>query len=216
MSGRKLINESTIRDAAASVENSITVPRDAIVTPLARDMARDRGITIVVGEFAGTLTGPVHPSVEKVVAMGSDHGGFDFKEEIKSWLSEQGWKVVDVGTDSVRSCDYPDFAYAVGRMVADGRAGFGIMIDGAGMGSAIVCNKIPGIRAAAAHSEFTAWNARAHNNANVLTLGSRALGIESCKRIAATFLGTDFEGGRHERRVRKLQDVEDRFSRKPG
>ena len=213
MAGRKLINETFILDAVAAGDTSITIPKDAILTPLARDTARERGISIVVGEFAGSLIGPIHPSVEKVVVIGSDHGGFEFKGILSEYLSEMGWKIVDVGTDSERSCDYPDFAYAVGRMVADGRAGLGIMIDGAGIGSAIVCNKIPGVRAASAYNEFTAWNARAHNNANVVTLGSRSLGIETCKRIVQTFVESEFEGGRHERRVRKLQDVESRFSR---
>jgi len=215
MAGKKLINDAAIRDAAAAGDTTVVVPRDAIVTPLARDTARERGITIVVGELAGTLTGPVPAAVENVVAIGSDHGGFEFKEVLKTWLSEKGWKVVDVGTESPRSCDYPDFAYAVARIVSDERAGYGIMIDGAGIGSAIVCNKVPGIRAASAYNEFTAWNARAHNNVNVLTLGSRSLGIEVCKRVVSTFLDTSFEGGRHERRVRKMQDVEDRFSRQP-
>ena len=85
------------------------------------------------------------------------------------------------------------------------------MIDGAGLGSAMVCNKVPGIRAACCYNEFTAWNARAHNDAQVLTLGSRTLGIEVCKRIVDTFLGTDYEGGRHTRRVDKITDVEARF-----
>lgn len=98
-------------------------------------------------------------------------------------------------------------------MVADGRAEVGIMIDGAGIGSSMVCNKVPGIRAACAYNEFTAWNARAHNNANVLTLGSRTLGIEVVKRIVTTFLETAFEGGRHAKRVDKMTDIETRFSK---
>ena len=214
MAGKKLITEALVLDAVAAGETSITIPPGAILTPLARDTARERGISVVVGDTAGQATGAAHPSIERVIAVGSDHGGFAFKQELVPFLAASGWKVVDVGTDSVRSCDYPDFAYAVGRMVADGRAGAGLMIDGAGMGSAIVCNKIPGVRAACAYNEFTAWNARAHNNANVLALGSRSLGIETCKRILTTFLETAFEGGRHERRVLKLQDVEDRFSRR--
>ncbi len=216
MAGKKLINEAFILDAAATGETSVTVPRDAILTPLARDTARERGITVLFGETAGKPTGETPAAVARVVCIGSDHGGFEYKEALVPLLSELGWKVVDVGTDSARSCDYPDYAYAVGKMVAEGRAGIGIMIDGAGIGSSIVCNKIPGIRASCSYNEFTAWNARAHNNANVLTLGSRTLGIEVCKRVVKTFLETAYEGGRHDRRVRKMQDVEDRFTRKPG
>jgi len=99
-------------------------------------------------------------------------------------------------------------------MVAEGRAGRGIMIDGVGVGSAIVCNKVPGIRAACAYNEFAAWNARAHNDCNVLTLGSRSMGVEVVRRIVKVFLESEFEGGRHARRVDKMTDIEERFSRR--
>src|SRR5690606_14888864 len=117
------------------------------------------------------------------IVIGSDHGGLALKRELEPMLRSLGWSVTDVGTNSEASCDYPDFAYAVARAVASGVGSFGLMIDGAGPGSAIVCNKVPGIRAVAAASEFVAWNARAHNDSNVLTLGSRVTGIEVCKRI---------------------------------
>ncbi len=212
MPGKKLITETFILDAARTGETSVTVPTNSIVTPLARDAARDRGITILFGDQTeGPTSGPPEAAA-RVVCLGSDHGGYDYKQELVSFLSDSGWKIVDVGTDSTRSVDYPDFAYMVAKMVSEGRAAFGIMIDGAGIGSSIVCNKVPGIRAACAYSEFTAWNARAHNNANVLTLGSRSLGIEVCKRVASTFLDTGYEGGRHDRRVRKMTDVELKFT----
>ncbi|GMQ82313.1 MAG: hypothetical protein BMS9Abin05_1761 [Rhodothermia bacterium] len=213
MAGKKLINEAFILDAAATGETSITVPRDAILSPLARDTARERGITILFGDVPSSLATTTPAAAAHVIAIGSDHSGFHYKESLTPFLKELDWKVVDVGTDSHRSCDYPDFAYAVGKMVAEGRAGVGLMIDGVGVGSAIVCNKIRGVRAACAYNEFASWNARAHNNANVLTLGSRSMGIEVCKRIISTFLETDYEGGRHERRLRKIQDVEDRYSK---
>ena len=135
------------------------------------------------------------------------------KSDLISFLQEKGRIVLDLGTDSTKSCDYQDFAYAVSRTVVEGKAGIGIMIDGVGVGSSMVCNKVPGIRAACAYNEFAAWNARAHNNANILTLGSRSMGIEVVKRIVTTFLETDFEGGRHAKRVQKITDVESRFSR---
>lgn len=213
MAGKKLINEAFILDAVATGETSLTVPRDAILSPLARDTARERGITILFGDVPSSVASSAPASAARVIAIGSDHGGFDYKETLIPFLKDLDWKVVDVGTDSHRSCDYPDFAYAVGKMVAEGRAGTGLMIDGVGVGSAIVCNKIRGVRAACACNEFAAWSARAHNNANVLTLGSRSMGIEVCKRIISTFLETEYEGGRHERRVRKMQDVEDRYSK---
>jgi ribose 5-phosphate isomerase B len=212
MAGRKLISESIIVDAVRAGRTTVTVPRGAILTPLARDTARDQGITIIVGKTTEkTLTDSAR-APGSLLCIGSDHGGYDYKSDLIDFTRDLGWRVIDVGTDGPRSCDYPDFAYAVARMVADGRASLGIMLDGAGIGSAIVCNKVPGIRAACAYNEFTAWNARAHNNSNILTLGSKTLGIEVCKRIVQTFLVTKFEGGRHERRVSKMMDVETRFA----
>lgn len=213
MAKRALIHESDILAAARRGERSFPVPPGALVTPLARDAARDRGILLAPASAPPSSADSPHeppggaPAL-RVVALGSDHGGFALKQELTAFVRSLGWAVEDVGTDSEASCDYPDFAYAVARSVAIGRAGFGIMIDGAGIGSAMVCNKVPGIRAACAYNEFTAWNARAHNDAQVLTLGSRTLGVEVCKSIVRKFLETPFEGGRHAARVAKIRDVE--------
>jgi ribose 5-phosphate isomerase B len=212
MSGRKVITESQIRDAKRDGKTTVIAPVGALVTPLAKDVANAWGISIQFGEFSNVPNSPKPTS--SLICVGSDHGGYELKTELLSFLSSTGKNVVDLGTDSPKSCDYPDFAYGVARMVADGRAGAGIMIDGVGVGSSIVCNKVPGIRAACAYNEFAAWNARAHNNANVLTLGSRSMGIEVVKRIVNVFLTTEFEGGRHEKRVQKILDIEDRFARK--
>ena len=212
MAGRELINESKIQDAVRAGRDSIVVSEKAVITPLARDEAKKHGIRLERGSPSSSQSLTL-PSAQKVVVIGSDHGGFEYKAALLEHVKASGFTIIDIGTDSPRSCDYPDFAYAVSRMVADGRAGFGIMIDGAGIGSSIVCNKVPGIRAACAYNEFTAWNARAHNNANILTLGSRTLGIEVCKRILDVFLSTAYEGGRHELRVAKLIDIEQKFSR---
>lgn len=215
MPGKQVVTESTVRAAVRAGRTSITVPPGSIVTPLARDIARDNEIVI---EFSDRDTDSVpvdpaeRPPRSEVIALGSDHGGFELKQELIRHLSDAGRKVVDVGTDAPQPCDYPDFAFAVARMVASGRAGLGIMVDGAGLGSSMVCNKVPGVRAACAYNEFTAWNARAHNDANVLTLGSRTLGIEVVKRIVDTFLSSEFEGGRHARRVNKISDVERTFA----
>lgn len=207
MGSRYVLTESQVREAHRSGHKEIALPPDAVVTPLARDTARQLGITIATQSPDSVASG--RPSKRTaIVAIGSDHGGFDLKQELIPFLIDLGFRTRDVGTDSAKSCDYPDFAYAVARTVASGEAAVGIMIDGAGIGSAIVCNKVKGVRAACAYNEFTAWNARAHNNANVLTLGSRTLGIEVCKAIVAKFLSTDFEGGRHSRRVDKIGDVE--------
>ena len=217
MGGRKVITEKHIQDAVRAGESIVLAPSGALVTPLARDSARAAGVQISSGS---AKQGPLSPTTQgpnpngNVVCIGSDHGGFDLKRELIEYLKSGGKTVVDLGTDSTKSCDYPDFAYAVARTVLDGKAGLGIMIDGVGVGSSIVCNKVPGIRAACAYNEFAAWNARAHNDANVLTLGSRSMGIEVVKRIVDVFLTTEFEGGRHAKRVQKISDLEERFSRR--
>lgn len=212
MGGRNLISERQVRDAKAEGRQILTIPEGAIVTPLAADTARSLGITLQRATHHVPDRGP-EPDGPIVIAIGSDHGGYDLKEAVKKKLEAAGQRVIDVGTDSPKACDYPDFAYAVAAMVAGGKATHGIMIDGVGVGSAIACNKVPGVRAACGYNEFAAWNARAHNNANVLTLGSRAMGSEVVHRIVAVFLETDFEGGRHEKRVGKVIDIENRFMR---
>jgi ribose 5-phosphate isomerase B len=217
MPGKRVISERAVLDADARGERTVVVPRDAIITPLAADTAREKGVafaTELPAEHAPTpavaIPNKAHPIA---LLIGSDHGGFGLKSVLVAHLRAKGHTVFDVGTTSEESCDYPDFAYAVAKGVIEGHGSLGIMIDGAGIGSAMVCNKVPGIRAACAYNEFTAWNARAHNNANVLTLGSRTLGEEVCKRIVDVFLATAYEGGRHGRRVEKMTDIEQRFSR---
>lgn len=212
MGGRKVITERHVTEAIRENKSTIVAPEKALITPLARDAARASGISIVCGESSAETS--ISKPANDMICIGSDHGGYDMKSELISMLKSSGKNVIDLGTDSPKSCDYPDYAYAVARMVADGRAGTGIMIDGVGVGSAMVCCKVPGVRAACAYNEFAAFNARAHNNANVLTLGSRTMGIEVVKRIVDVFLTTDFEGGRHAKRVQKIMDIEERFSRK--
>ncbi len=128
-------------------------------------------------------------------------------------LAEKQYRVIDVGTATEESCDYPDFALLVGDAVRSGRARFGVMLDGVGSASAVVLNKLPSIRAACCYNEFSARIARAHGDANVLTLGAKALGIESLKSIVAAFLDTHFEGGRHLARLQKIADLEQQLSR---
>ena len=135
------------------------------------------------------------------VAIGADHGGFALKRELISLLRELGYEPEDCGTYSTASCDYPDFAIAVGRMVRSGFCSLGIMIDGAGIGSAMALNKMAGIRAATVHSEATAGNSREHNDANVLVLGSMQMHAGHARRITRIWLDTDHAGGRHARRV---------------
>ena len=144
------------------------------------------------------------------VALGSDHGGFEAKEFIKKYLQTLGYTVVDVGTGSRESVDYPDLALKVARKVASGDCDRGIMIDGAGIGSCMVCNKVKGIRAAMCYDQKTAVNSREHNNANVLAVGGRILDRKRALEIVRAFLETPFAGDRHQRRIDKITNLEKR------
>lgn len=155
---------------------------------------------------------PVTTSVDSV-AIGSDHGGFALKETLKRYLTEElGYRVKDVGTNSDASCDYPDYATRVAEAVARGECSRGIMIDGAGIGSSMAANKVAGVLAACCHNVATVVNSREHNNANVLTLGSGVVGRGLARQMVRTWLATDFGGGRHERRVAKIFDLEKRWT----
>jgi ribose 5-phosphate isomerase B len=142
------------------------------------------------------------------IAIGSDHAGFELKEKIKSELERQGFHLTDAGTSSTDSVDYPDFARAVGESVASGQAERGILVCGSGIGMAIAANKVAGVRAANVRSELEAQLSREHNDANVLALGARILGEESAFKIIETWLKTAFTGGRHQRRVEKIGQLE--------
>jgi ribose 5-phosphate isomerase B len=142
------------------------------------------------------------------VAIGADHGGFVMKENLIKHLKEVGYLVDDCGTYSAESVDYPDFAYAVALKVSEGRAWRGIIIDGAGIGSCMAANKVPGVRAAMCYDHATAVNSREHNAANVLTLGAGLIGMNLARQIVSTWLNTEFAGGRHSRRVSKIMNIE--------
>jgi ribose 5-phosphate isomerase B len=144
----------------------------------------------------------------KNVAIGADHGGFNLKQSLGAYLKEKGYQVIDCGTHSTESVDYPDFAQAVARKVADGSAWRGVIVDGAGIGSCMAANKVKGVRAAMCYDHATAFNSREHNNANVLTLGSGLIGPNLAKQILDTFMNTEFGGGRHARRVDKIMMIE--------
>jgi ribose 5-phosphate isomerase B len=147
----------------------------------------------------------------QVVALGADHGGFALKEDLKQLVAGQGYAVIDCGTHSTEAVDYPDLAYAVARLVSAGEAWRGILVDGAGIGSAMAANKVPGVRAALCYDQATAVNSREHNDANVLTLGAGLIGPTLARQIVQTWLATPFGGGRHQRRVDKIIEIEKRF-----
>lgn len=152
---------------------------------------------------ASAMTG-----TRKIIAIGADHGGFELKETIKSELSGMGMDVNDVGTFSKAPVDYPDYAHEVAKLVSLGKAWRGIMIDGAGIGSCIVANKVPGVRAGMAYDYSSAVNSREHNDTNVLTLGAGLVGVNLAKQIVKTWLSTEFGGERHARRIEKISKVE--------
>lgn len=180
---------------AVAEGGTLTIPPGAILTPLARTAALERRVKLVTQAGAGRDP--------RTIAIGADHGGYALKEFLKSEL-ERRFNVIDCGTHSAESCDYPDYARVVAQHVASGRAWRGIMIDGAGIGSCMVANKIPGVRAAMCYDRATAVNSREHNDANLLTLGAGMIGKGLAREIVAVWLETDFGGGRHARRVDKI------------
>ncbi len=212
---RPLIDEAAVRDLAPGA--TLRVPQGAVITPLARQLAQERRITLDEGGPA-----PVpRASASKVapqqrVAIGADHGGYALKEALKPHLQSLGYEAVDCGTHSTDSVDYPDIAYAVARLVADGQCANGIMIDGAGIGSCMAANKVPGVRAALCYDHATALNSREHNHANVLTLGAGLIGVNLAKQIVQTWLATPYGSGRHAKRVEKIMAIEQRFTKRPG
>ena len=142
------------------------------------------------------------------IAIGADHAGYVLKQHLIGVLTNQGHDVVDLGTHSTESCDYPPICADVGRHVRDGKVDLGIVLGGSGQGEQLAANKVRGVRAALCNDLYTARMARAHNDANVLSMGARVVGEGLAEEILAVFLSTGFEGGRHERRVSQLAEIE--------
>jgi len=225
----KLIDEATVRSLAAG--STLVVPPGALVTPLARQIALERRITLT-GRFATLQDGSGGGAVSETgsapqaaggkvppqqrVAIGADHGGYSLKEALKPHLQALGYEVVDCGTHSTDAVDYPDIAYAVARLVADGQCANGIIVDGAGIGSCMAANKVPGVRAAMCYDHATAVNSREHNHANVLTLGAGLIGVNLAKQIVSDWLATPFGTGRHAKRVEKIMAIEKRYLKLQG
>jgi ribose 5-phosphate isomerase B len=206
VSSRRAVTEADVRRIGPG--GTLPVPPGGVVTPAARDLARRLGVVLSEPrEAAGAhpLPAPRSP----VVALGADHGGFPMKEQLKTLLAELGYQALDLGTHSTAAVDYPDFAVAVARAVAGGQAWRGIMVDGAGIGSAMAANKVAGVRAALCYDLTTAHNAREHNDANVLTLGGTLIGPRLAADIVRAFLTTPFGGGRHQPRVAKINALDD-------
>src|SRR5882724_10862730 len=204
-SAKLVITEDDVRGLERGAV--LRISERARLTPLAADIVNDLGIELV-------RRIPRSGSKQsKTVAVGADHGGYPMKEELKSLLEELGHRVHDFGTNSESAVDYPDFAHAVARAVSDGSVDVGIVIDGAGVGSAMTANKVPGVRAAACYSVEVARNSREHNDANVLTLGSKTITSDQMREIVRAWLGTEITEDRHRKRVAKIDAVERQYQR---
>ena len=155
---------------------------------------------------------PPWPTGAETIAVGADHGGFPLKERIAFRLRETGHDVHDCGTDSTDAVDYPDYAHEVARLVADGTCRWGVIVDGAGIGSAMVANKVPGVRAALCYDISTARNSREHNHANVLTLGAGLIGPNLALQIVEEWLATPWAEGRHADRVAKITAIQNQYA----
>jgi ribose 5-phosphate isomerase B len=202
-SSKSVITEDDVRTLPEGAR--LRVAESAHLTALAADIVRERRIELV-------RRAPRRGArAEKIVAVGADHGGYSLKEELKKLLAELGHRVRDFGTNSTDAVDYPDFAHAVARAVSEGEADLGIVIDGAGVGSAMTANKVPGVRAAACYSVKVAVNSREHNDANVLTLGSGTINTREMREIVTAWLSTEITEDRHKRRVAKIEAVERQY-----
>jgi ribose 5-phosphate isomerase B len=203
-SSKMVITETDVRGLEEGAR--LRIAEGARLTPLAADIVRERRIELV-------RRVPRRGSREvKSVAVGADHGGYAMKEELKTFLNELGHRVRDFGTNSEDAVDYPDFAHAVARAVADASADLGIIIDGAGVGSAITANKVPGVRAAACYTVALARNSREHNDANVLTLGSKTITTAEMREIVRAWLATEIGEDRHRKRVAKIVAIERQYN----
>ena len=198
----KIIDEKTIESYIKRGERLI-FKKDVRLMPSAEDLVKMHGLTII-REEADYI--PAQDKVKRVV-IGSDHGGFELKQSLIKQLETAGYTVIDIGPNNADTVDYPDFALAVARHVAAGKADRGVMIDSIGVASAMVANKVRGVRAAPCWNTDVAKSARSHNDGNVITLGGKIFTPFQAWEILQVFLTEHFSGGRHEKRVRKIEAV---------
>lgn len=208
---KKLITERDIYQLIRSGIKELVIDSNTILTPSAKDLIIREKINAKTSESINPVNSEKAGTVNvKRIAIGSDHTGFRAKSELINFLKKSGIEVLDVGTNSEESCDYPDFAYAVAYAVKNNQAERGIVIDATGIPSAITANKVKGIRAAVGYNEYAIKSSREHNNSNILTLGARVFDVEILKSFIQIWLNTSFEGGRHQKRLDKITDIENR------
>ncbi|HVE56949.1 MAG TPA: ribose 5-phosphate isomerase B [Pyrinomonadaceae bacterium] len=205
-SAKTLITEDDLRGLEAGAK--LRISENARFTPLANDIIGEKGIVLVKKSSRRAAVTKI-----RTIAVGADHGGFEFKEKLKNFLSELGLNVRDFGTNSKDAVDYPDFAHAVARAVGERKVDAGIIIDGAGIGSAMTANKVPNVRAAACYSVTLAKNSREHNGANVLTLGSGQNDFNEIKQIVEAWLTTELTEERHKKRVGKIDAIDREYKK---
>jgi ribose 5-phosphate isomerase B len=199
----------TAQDVPAGGE--VRVAAGTIVTSSALEVAASRGVRII--EVPDDQLTDLSPPA-KTIAIGADHSGYRLKEALKPVIEGLGLEPCDVGVYEEKAADYPDIAHKVAEMVAGGSATRGVIIDGAGIGSCMAANKVPGIRAALCYDKASARNGREHNDANVLTLGARLLTQTQAEEVLRTWLDTQFAGGRHQARVDKIMQIERHYREK--
>lgn len=204
-SAKGLITEDDLRGLETGAK--LRISETARFTPLAQDLINEKGIVLIKKQARRAAV------KIRTIAIGCDHGGFEFKEKLKSFLAELGLNVRDFGTNSKDAVDYPDFAHAVARAVGERKVDAGIIIDGAGIGSAMTANKVPNVRAAACYSVALARNSREHNGANVLTLGSGQNNFDEIKEIVEAWISTDLTEERHKKRVGKIDAIEREYKK---
>jgi len=204
-SAKNLITEDDLRGLESGAK--LRISENAKFTPLASDLINEKGIVLVKKTSRRAAT------KIRTVAIGADHGGFEYKEKLKAFLAEMNLNVRDFGTNSKDAVDYPDFAHAVARAVGERKVDAGIIIDGAGIGSAMTANKVNGVRAAACYSVALARNSREHNGANVLTLGSGQNNFNEIKEIVEAWLTSDLTEDRHKKRVGKIDAIEREYKK---
>jgi ribose 5-phosphate isomerase B len=199
-SSKMLLTEDDLR--GLEFGSRLRISKDARFTPLASDIIADKRLILIEKESRDIGL------KLRTIAIGADHGGFPLKENLKGYLGELGVQVRDFGTNSTDAVDYPDFAHAVAKAVAGRQVDAGILVDGAGIGSAIAANKVPGVRAAACYSPTLAKNSREHNGANILSLGSGQNDFNEVKAIVEAFLTTEITEDRHKHRVGKIDSID--------
>jgi len=204
---KHVITENEIRSAQPG--DTLRIDDEAIVTPLVQDLIRERGIQI-------ERVRKRRAAKKQKIALGADHGGYEMKEQIKSLLTDLGHDFQDFGTHSNEAVDYPDYAHLVARAVATSNCDLGIIVDGAGIGSCMTANKVPGVRAAMCYDEASARNSREHNGANVLTLGGKMISTDRMREIVRVWLATELTEERHKRRVDKIIAIEREYTNSPS